>query len=742
MSKIHILSGPAGVGKSTFIKNNKHENDIIISSDAVQRELHGELSPNGNGSDVFAEMYNRLETAIKSDSDADIYWDATNLGRKRRLNLYNHIKSWDTKNNYEVVIDVLHKPYDQIIQQNNQRHGLERVPESKILEMYRSLQIPRIGLDCDSFTINAPDISEYQAEINHRIDEAHNSPYHDETLREHIQMTIDGAKASSNEHKDELIEIATHHDLGKAICRQPKSTNNIASRYVASIYGEHDNYMKHENVGAVYYLIRNKDNLTPHTLDIAEVIQYHMQAHNGFSQKVINNYHITDKVLHLATEFAEIDSQSRVFKPEIFDKYSELLQIDRDSLLSKYIQHAGETVTVSSNWDKNLHSIKYLHGGVDFTDPDLRNARGLTLDNDSNIATIGFEKFFNYKQIDSYGKWLDDDTFIQTYDNDFIEKRAHIQSDTLDVYEKLDGTFITLGVYNDEFVAATSSSTTTDFSKMSEKYFNNLEKSTELKQYMFENNLSLMFEYTSPDNLIVIPYDSEHWTLIGARERDFKAPIKSYDELKDIANKFDLDLVEATQMTADELFEYQKTNQTSEGFVARNDYGNLIKFKTDYWFEQKDAIGDKLFGDPLTSKKVRDYVDMFINDELDDFIAFKNQHKGPQAFTEIDKFGSKMKSFVDDAYKTYNKYKNYSRHDIAKLDIDSNLKDAVFRELNGEDWTHRQQLMLRVGKNIAEELISEREFKSIPSSIAMSEVDFIDIDELADNIKIENSIQL
>ena len=740
MRKIHILSGPAGVGKSTFINDNKNINDIIISSDVIQTELHGELAPLGNKGDVFEEMFSRLKMAIKSNSDADIYYDATNLGRKRRMNIYNHIKSWDTKGQYEVVIDVLHKPYDQIIEQNSQRQGREFVPESKILEMYRSLQIPRIGLDCDSFTINAPDISEYRAEINHRINEPHNSPYHDESLREHIQMTIDGAKASQSEYKDDLVEIATHHDLGKAICRQPKSTNNIASRYIASIYGEHDNYTKHENVGAVYYLIRNKDNLTQHTLDIAEAIQYHMQAHNGFSQKVINNYHINDTVLTLATEFAKIDSQSRVFKSDIFDKYSTLLQIDRDSLLADYVKHAGETVTVSSNWDKNLHTIKYLHGGVDFTDKNLRNARGLTLDNDSNIVTIGFEKFFNYKQIDSYGKWLDDDTFVQTYDNEFIEQRAHIQTDVLDVYEKLDGTFIALGVHNGEFVAAISSSTTTDYSKISEQYFNTLDKSDELKQYLIENNLSLMFEYTSPENLIVIPYDDEHWTLIGARERDFNAPIKSYDDLKDIANKFDLDLVDAKQMTADELFEYQKTNQTSEGFVARNDYGNLIKFKTDYWFEQKNVIGDKLFGDPLTSKKVRDYVDMFINDELDDFIAFKNQHKGPQAFTEIDKFESKLKDFVDDVYKAHNKYKNYSRQDIAKLDIDSNLKDAVFREINGEDWIHRKQLMTRVGKNIAKELISEREFENIPTSV--SKADFIDIDALADNIKIENGIQL
>ena len=128
MRKIHILSGPAGVGKSTFINDNKNINDIIISSDVIQTELHGELAPLGNKGDVFEEMFSRLKMAIKSNSDADIYYDATNLGRKRRMNIYNHIKSWDTKGQYEVVIDVLHKPYDQIIEQNSQRQGREFVP--------------------------------------------------------------------------------------------------------------------------------------------------------------------------------------------------------------------------------------------------------------------------------------------------------------------------------------------------------------------------------------------------------------------------------------------------------------------------------------------------------------------------------------------------------------------------------------------------------------------------------------
>ena len=39
---------------------------------------------------------------------------------------------------------------------------------------------------------------------------------------------------------------------------------------------------------------------------------------------------------------------------------------------------------------------------------------------------------------------------------------------------------------------------------------------------MKENNLSLFFEYTSPRNQIVIPYQKEEYTLIGARHNDIE----------------------------------------------------------------------------------------------------------------------------------------------------------------------------------------------------------------------------
>ena len=87
------------------------------------------------------------------------------------------------------------------------------------------------------------------------------------------------------------------------------------------------------------------------------------------------------------------------------------------SLLVKLL--ANDNIRVSLNAediDNPLFTFKYAHSGVDFRDTTVRNARGLTLNQDSEIVTIGFEKFFNYKQLEEY----------EQYDDDFKDKYSRV----------------------------------------------------------------------------------------------------------------------------------------------------------------------------------------------------------------------------------------------------------------------------------------------------------------------------
>lgn len=723
MKKIKILAGVAGVDKSTYINQHKKENDIVLSSDQLRIELYGNLEEgNKYNGEVFNELNNRLRQAIKT-GDGDIYYDTTAVSRKQRAGLYKQIKKTAELNDYEIEVVLLHKPLEQIKEQNNERTGFARVPDDVIERMYKALQAPRIGVDCDSFQVIAPDFSEYMDEINHRVNESHNSPYHAESLQEHMDMVNRSAKETNNER---LIELAYHHDLGKAVSRTRNNKRSLATDYIRHLYGEHDRYMGHENVGSIYYLVKNKDNLTPDVSDMSMMIEYHMLAHEQIPAQLIHRDKLSPEMLETLAEFAEIDSKARILDQTIFDTYQKYLNSKND--LTDAYQHK-DSILISTNFDRDLYTLKYLHGGVDFTDPLNRNARGLTYDSDGNIVTIGFEKFFNYRQLDEY----------QTYTDDFKEKYSDTNRNlNLEVYEKLDGTFITLGLdKNENLVAATSSSTSSKYTQIAEDYFNNLPNIDKIKTFMKNTNMSLMFEYTSPDNLIVIPYNQTEFTLIGARQRDITAPISEYKELQVIAGLFDLKVCQSQKMDLDQIIEYQKTNKTSEGFVARNEYGNLLKFKTDYWFEEKENLGDLFFGNPLTQQKVNKYVELYLNDEMDDFIAYKNQRVGKGGLQEIDHLYNQLQTRVSE-YKTLtDKYKDLSRRDIAQLDIDNIGKSIIFKNKERDGFTLDEKQVKKIINEIVNDIKNS-------SKLDVSE-SIKDLDELADQIMdniVENSIQM
>ena len=723
MKKIKILAGVAGVGKSTYINQHKKDNDLVLSSDQLRIELYGNLEEgNKHNGEVFNELNNRLRQAIKT-SDGDIYYDTTAVSRKQRAGLYKQIKKTAELNDYEIEVVLLHKPLEQIKEQNNQRAGFARVPDDIIERMYKGLQAPRIGVDCDSFHVVAPDFSEYMDEINHRVDEPHNSPYHAETLQEHMDMVNRSAEQTKDER---LIELAYHHDLGKAVSRTRNNKRSLATDYIRHLYGEHDRYMGHENVGSIYYLVKNKDNLTPEVSDMSMMIEYHMLAHEEIPAQLIHRDKLSPEMLETLAEFAEIDSNARILDQTIFDTYQKYLKSKND--LTKAYQQKN-SILISTNFDRDLHTLKYLHGGVDFTDQLNRNARGLTYDSDGNIVTIGFEKFFNYRQLDEY----------QTYTDDFKEKYSDTKRNlNLEVYEKLDGTFITLGIdKNDNLVAATSSSTSSQYTQIAEDYFNNLPNIDQIKTFMKNTNMSLMFEYTSPDNMIVIPYEQTEFTLIGARQRDINAPISEYKELQVIAGLFDLKVCQSQKMDLDQIIEYQKTNKTSEGFVARNEYGNLLKFKTDYWFEEKENLGDLFFGNPLTQQKVNKYVELYMNDEMDDFLAYKNQRVGTGGLQEIDQLYNQLQTRVSE-YKTLtDKYKDLSRRDIAQLDIDDIGKSIIFRNKERDEFTVDEKQVKKIASEIVNDL---KNSPKLDASESIKELDEL-VDQILDNI-LENSLQM
>lgn len=674
--KLVILSGVAGVGKSTYIKQYL-PNTTVVSSDAIKNEL-GLEGPNSNV--VFDELYKRINDYMSQKVET-IIADATFLTRKSRLKLLNCTNPH--QKGYVVKIIQLHKPFDTIKHQNAARPIDQIVPEESLRQMYLSMQPARIGLDCDEYICIHHPINKYEKEMTQGLYEPHRSLYHAETIKEHIDWTIQLAKEVHGEDSL-LVEVAKWHDSGKPFARTPKQNSPHIQAYLDAVLGGNDSYLGHENVSAMYYQITSE---RPNP-DVIDVILNHMVAHSTDdleNNKAINRQKLSSTVIEYLKDFKDIDSLAKRVDRQLINvidtlKYAYTLQ--------RFIENPDirTSINVENKYDP-LFTFKYAHAGVNFEDPRVRNSRALTMNKYAKIITIGFEKFFNYKQLD--------DT---DYSKEFVEQYTSVDTSTpLKTWEKLDGTLIALGVNDIEFVASTSSSTQTAFSKRAVKHF---EDNMPLFDYMKKNNVCLLFEYTSPDNQIVIPYNQEKYTLIGARKCDINDP--TIIRLpKDVIDSLGLETVEPTYKTYEELIDYQKRNQTTEGFVVENQHGKLVKFKTDYWFKQHAEMGSLFFGDPFSKKKLRILVQAIQEDTIDDLVAHDNQRVSDTH--PIATFKRAWDETIKDYQSLAKEYTNYSSKEIASSNLDSFTKNVIFAFRNNK-FERNDQLQLEIAMRIANEL--------------------------------------
>lgn len=702
--KLILLSGVAGVGKSTYIKENLAD-AIILSSDEIGAELG---VTGGNNAKVFQTMYDRARDLMSQKVDT-IVLDATMLTRRRRLGALSQINPHNY--GYEVEVVQLHKPLADILKQNKMRDAV--VPEQTVKQMYLSMQPAKVGVDCDKYVLIAPPFETYNKEVAKGIKTPHNSPYHKESIKEHIDMTVTKARELyGNEHP--VTTIARYHDLGKSVARTERTHDEFTSKFIERTIGEHDSYKGHENVSAMYYHIARQNEVDT---DISDTILHHMNAHDSVDvskNKSVIRSEVSPQAIDYMEKFREIDSVSRVVDEDYVDMYKRMLQLDRDvksykessskdaSLLIQLLAHEDTMLSMNAEDSTNpLFTFKYMHQGVDFSDNLIRNARGLTLDMNGEILTVGYEKFFNYKQ-------LSDKDFYHYYDDKFREEFSELHENHIyDAWEKLDGTFLTLGLDGDKFVASTSASTMTEFSKNAQKYFEAHPKADEIKQYIRDENMCLFFEYTSPDNQIIIPYDKEEYTLIGARKKDIndhRIHFLSEEKLDELG----LSSARREQMTLDELLEYQRTNRETEGFVVQNEYGRLIKFKTDYWFEKHDNLGNIFFGKPYSRKNLIMLMDAIRDDTIDDLIAFDNQRKAD--FHPVTTFKRVWDKTINYYESKVHDYDEYSRQEIAGLDIPLYQKVAIYKHRDGEsfrDVAHNPTLRKKLAIDVRDEILSD-----------------------------------
>lgn len=203
---------------------------------------------------------------------------------------------------------------------------------------------------------------------------------------------------------------------------------------------------------------------------------------------------------------------------------------------------------------------------------------------------LALSKFFNYSE--TVG-WMPEDLAAK-----------HIRC----VYDKLDGSMIHfIRLPNGKFVAKTKQVFDSDQAIAANKI---LEKSHALQaylSYMYKSKTTPIFEYTAPDNHVVIPYSKQELTVIQVRLNESGA------YLPVVFTPPNINRVDSRTYSLHDLTRMQKTVTGEEGWIANMD-GKLVKFKTDWYFIQHRAK------EGLSSNKLS-LFELVMNDGFDDAIS-------------------------------------------------------------------------------------------------------------------------
>ena len=334
--------------------------------------------------------------------------------------------------------------------------------------------------------------------------------------------------------------------------------------------------------------------------------------------------------MNLLEQFKHVDiDQERL---DIYKSLDENRDLSEEELLKNFI---GKERDVIINDNKNgTYSIKYKHAGVNFEkNPLLLMARGLVLDENGKIVVRGFDKFFNDGELEERYEIDEEGNPVEgkrRYSDTFIKERSTMgdvkDTDLLTVTEKRDGSLVLVSTYKDDFIYATSSSAKEEnpFVSIADNYFKDKK---DLLEYLKTNNKTLAFEYTAPDKQILIFYNEKFFTLLAEIDNETGKRTKRED-LELLAKNYNLEIVKEITMTYAELKRQQREAEGIEGFVAENQYGNLIKLKTDYWFRDSKVFVPIFLGlERGLSKQAKETIfDAYYDGTIDDLLAFENRN--------------------------------------------------------------------------------------------------------------------
>lgn len=163
MKKIYICIGVNGSGKTTYAEKHLNNETMSINELDIQK----------------------VKKFLEDDSKTTLYVDDQNLKRRTRRGIYACVQG-----KAEVIALCFLQPLSMLIHNFNENKGQTI---SDVIESYKALQVPRIGVDCDKIEkVYGNNFNEFRHEFMGNL--PHDNPNHKESINEHILMCVHNSK--------------------------------------------------------------------------------------------------------------------------------------------------------------------------------------------------------------------------------------------------------------------------------------------------------------------------------------------------------------------------------------------------------------------------------------------------------------------------------------------------------------------------------------------------------------------